>query len=145
MKKLLILSILFCFSFGLQAQTISEEDFDKMREQMRENMGDMMKMFEESFDIMEAPMMKMDTFFFKNFGSIDENGAVAPNEDIKSLFQEIEQMMRKEFGDMEFEMSPFEGKPAIPGPEDLEEEKEAKPKKEGDSEKKKKDRKTYRL
>jgi len=144
MKKLLILSTLFCFSFSLQAQSTTEEDFDKMREQMRESMEGMMKMFEGSFDMMETPMMKMDTFFFDSFGQMDENGQVVPNEEIQSLFKEMEKMMKEGFGDMDFEIVPFGDKPAIPGPEELEE-KETTPKKESSPVKKKKNRKTYNL
>ena len=144
MKKLLILSTLFCFSFSLQAQSTTEEDFDKMREQMSEGMDEMMKIFEGAINFAEMPM-KMDTMIFKSFGEMDENGQIVPNEEIQSLFKEMEKMMKEGFGDIDFEMSPFDNQPAIPGPDNLEETEEAEPKKERPSEKKKKNRKTYRL
>lgn len=145
MKKLLILSTLFCFSFALQAQSTTEEDFDKMQDQMRESMEGMMKMFEGAIDLSELSMMKMDTMIFKSFGEMGENGEVVPNEELQSLFQEMEKMMKEGFGDMNFEMMPLEDTPAIPAPESLEETEEAKPKKERPSEKKKKKRKSYSL
>jgi len=144
MKKLLILSALFCFSFSLQAQSTTEKDLDKMQEQMREGMEEMMKIFEGAINLAEMPM-KMDTMIFKSFGEMDENGQIVPNEEIQSLFKEMEKMMKEGFGDLDFEIVTPDDTPAIPGPESLEEEKEAKPKKERSSEKKKKKRKSYNL
>jgi len=143
MKKLLILSTLFCFSFSIQAQSSTEEDFDTMREQMREGMEEMMKLFDGALNLAEMPM-KMDTMIFKSFGEMDENGQIVPNEEIQSLFKEMEKMMKEGFGDMDFEIITPDDKPAIPGPDDLEE-KEATPKKESSPAKKKKNRKTYNL
>lgn len=147
MKKLLIFAGLFCFSFALDAQTGIDEDMDKMREQMMQGMEEMMQMLGEGFDMAEGPIMKMDTMIFKNFGQLDENGEMIPNEEMQSFFDAMEKMMTEQLGGMDFgDMIPFEDdEPLIPGPDSMDEEKDGVPKKESAPVKKKKKRKSYSL
>ena len=117
MKKFLILIVsVFCFSIVSNAQTGVDEEFDKMRKEMKTQMENMMKQFEQSFDMMEGGVMMMDTMML-SFGDMDENGNFQPNEKMESIIKDMELMMKDAFGDFNFEGF----KPVIPGPDSMEE------------------------